>query len=260
LIIKNCNKPVAFITGSSRGIGFAIAYKLAKSGFSIVLNGKKESKELIEAQKKIIKDSGEKVMILPFDITDSERYDWAIKQIISQFGKIDCLVNNAGKSVKKRGDLLDISYDSFDEQIDINLKSHFFITQKIAKWMVENKSNSFRSIINISSSNAQAVSINRAEYCVAKAGLSMMSKLFAVRLAPEGINVYDIMPGLIKTDMTIPSKKYYNEILKDGFSPINRWGKPKDVAEVVNSLALGNMSFVTGETIHVDGGLLINRY
>lgn len=254
------NSPVAFITGSSRGIGFAIAYRLAKSGFSIVLNGKKESKALRDAKRKILKESEADVLTLAFDITDSNRYEWALSEILSKFNRVDCLVNCAGKSVDKRGDLLDISSKSFDEQISVNLKSHFFLTQKIAKWMIESRVNNFRSIITISSSNAEAASINRGEYCIAKAGLSMVTKLFALRLANEGINVYDIMPGLIETDMTTPVKEYYNSMLREGFSPINRWGKPKDVAEVVEALALGKMSFVTGERIHIDGGLLIARY
>lgn len=197
---------------------------------------------------------------MPFDISNTSLHNKKIKKIISTFGRIDCLVNNAGISVSKRDDILEVSNDSFDKLISTNLKSHFFLTQKVAKFMIKNEYKNFKSIINISSSNAEACSLNRAEYCISKAGLEMMGKLFAVRLASEGINVYNILPGLIKTDMTKNYEETYNKLLQNDFSPISRWGTPDDIAKIVSVIAKGDMSFTTGESIHVDGGLLIPRY
>ena len=253
-------KPVALITGSSRGIGLSIAKKLAKSGFNIVLNGRSLSIELKNAAKEIKKNTKADVLVLPFDISELSSHPKAIEKIISKFGRIDCLVNNAGISVKQRSDLLNIDYESFDEQISVNLRAHFFLTQSISNWMIQNPSKRLRTIISISSSNAEAVSLNRGEYCIAKSALKMMTKLFAIRLASENINVYEIMPGLIQTDMTCSVEETYNVLLSKGFSPINRWGKPKDVARVVKFLSSQKCTFITGETIHIDGGLLIPHY
>ena len=253
------NCPVAWVTGSSRGIGLAIAERLAMAGFSLVLNGRQPSLELEEATAQV-KAYGGDVMTLPFDVADIVIHEDALGQVISQFGRIDCLVNNAGISVKNRGDLLDVGAEYFDQQIAVNLRSHFFLTQAVARWMVANPRSSFRSIVTISSSNADAVAAERGEYCIAKAGLSMMTKLFAVRLAAEGVNVYEVRPGLIATQMTAPVKESYERRIQAGFSPINRWGKPQDVATAVKALVCGDFSFATGEVIHVDGGLLIPRY
>ncbi|MGB5793644.1 3-ketoacyl-ACP reductase [Poseidonibacter sp.] len=254
------NNPVVFISGSSKGIGLEIAKKLARKNFDIVLNGRTDSKHLKKAKEDILSKAKVNVLCLPFDISNISVHEVMVKKIIEKFGRIDCLINNAGISVDKRGDILDVTTESFDKLISSNLKSHFFLTQKIAEHMIKNDSKNFKSIINISSSNAQAASINRAEYCISKSALEMMGKLFAVRLAKEHINVYNILPGLIKTDMTKPVKKKYNKLLKKGFSPINRWGEPKDIAKAVSFIARGKMSFVTGESIHIDGGLLIPRY
>ena len=253
------NQPVALVTGSSRGIGLAIAERLADAGFSIVLNGKLRSPALEAAEKKLL-DLGAKVLTLPFDISDADIHENMLQAVIRHFGRIDCLVNNAGISVNSRGDLLEVSQASFDEQIAVNLRSHFFLTQRIARWMTENPGTSYRSIVTISSSNAEAASINRGEYCIAKSALSMMNKLFAVRLAGENIHVFEVRPGLIATDMTKPVRESYENRLASGFSPINRWGHPTDVASVVEVLATGKLPFATGEAIHVDGGLLVARY
>jgi NAD(P)-dependent dehydrogenase (short-subunit alcohol dehydrogenase family) len=183
-----------------------------------------------------------------------------IEKIVARFGRIDCLVNNAGVSVQSRGDLLDVTPASFDEQIAVNTKGSFFLSQCVAKWMISHPMDSFRCIINISSSNAHAVAIDRGEYCISKSTIAMMSRLFAVRLADDRINVYDVAPGLIATDMTAGVQEMYEEKLKLGFSPINRWGSGDDVARVVQTLVSGEWGFVTGETFHVDGGLTISRY
>ncbi len=255
----NYDKPVALVTGSSRGIGLAIAKKMADAGFSIVLNGKNPSSSL-DAAAANLRSQGAKVLVLPFDVSDITAHITALEQIIFTFEHVDCLVNNAGISVKTRGDLLEVSPESFDQQISVNLRSHFFLSQTISKWMIENPSDRFRSIINISSSNAEAAALERGEYSIAKSGVSMMTKLFALRLAEYGINVYEVKPGLIATDMTAAAKEKYDQRIKEGFSPINRWGQPDDVARVAATLASGEWPFVTGEAIHVDGGLLIPTY
>ena len=252
-------KPVVLVTGSSRGIGLATAERMAGAGFSIVLNGKKDSPALQAAEDRLL-NLGAKVLTLPFDISDTTRHEGILHAVIERFGRLDCLVNNAGISVRSRGDLLDISEESFDEQIAVNLRAHFFLTQRIARWMIANPTNSYRSIITISSSNAEAASTTRGEYCIAKSALSMMTKLFAIRLADENIHVFEIRPGLIATDMTRPVRDAYESRLANGFSPINRWGQPADVANAVETLATGKLPFATGEAIHVDGGLLISRY
>jgi len=251
--------PCALITGSSRGIGLGIIKALAKENFNVILNAPKESQALFDAEKALI-DSDAKVKTLILDISNTSAHSQAVTEAFDFFGGIDCLVNNAGVSVKERGDLLNLSVESFDEQIDVNLKGTFFLTQAVAKKMIEQSSEHFRSIITISSSNAVAASIERGEYCLAKSALEMMNKLFAVRLAGNGINTYEIRPGLINTDMTRSVKPKYDRLLKDGFSPINRWGETDDVAETVTMLAKGGMKFSTGEALHIDGGLLINRY
>ena len=256
---KSDYKPVAFITGSSRGIGLAIAEKLSDAGFSLVLNGKTDSTALQKVTE-IFMAKGTDVMSLPFDISDITLHQQMLDRIIDRFGYLDCLVNNAGTSVQSRGDLLNISEASFDEQIYVNLKAPFFLSQCLARWMRDNPSPFLRTIINISSSNAEAAAMERGEYSIAKSGVSMMTRLFSLRLADQGINVYEVKPGLIATDMTKVAKKVYDKRIKEGFSPINRWGHPDDVAKVVATLASGEWPFVTGESIHVDGGLLIPSY
>jgi NAD(P)-dependent dehydrogenase (short-subunit alcohol dehydrogenase family) len=250
--------PVALVTGSSRGIGFAIASSLLDSGFNVIINGRKHTPQLDKSLQGLQEKGCVKAVC--FDVSNIDEQNKALSRVFEAFGRVDCLVNNAGISVDVRKDIFEVTPESFDHQIDANLRSHFFLTQAVAKRMVKESSNSFRSIINISSSNAVAASINRAEYCIAKSGVSMLTKLFALRLAPENINVYEIRPGLIKTDMTLGVEEYYENKLQNGFSPINRWGRPEDIAKAVSEIAKGKMAFATGEAIHLDGGLLLPHY
>lgn len=255
--------PCALITGSSRGIGLGIAKQLALQGFDIILNAPNES-EALQTAEQSLREIGVCVKSLIYDIADLSKHKQFIDEAFAAFGSVNCLVNNAGVSVQSRGDLLDLSIESFDEQINVNLRGTFFLTQTFAKRLLKEQSTmdskNFQSIITISSSNAVAASIERAEYCMAKSALSMMNKLFALRLAESGIHCYEIRPGLIETDMTLAVKDKYDTLLKEGFSPINRWGNVSDVGEVVASLAGGAMKFSTGDAFHVDGGLLIQRY
>jgi 3-oxoacyl-[acyl-carrier protein] reductase len=251
--------PTALVTGSSRGIGLGIALRLAQAGFNILLNCRHDSLELAAAER-LIQETGAKTARIPFDISNIDGHNLALDAAWDRFGGLHCLVNNAGISVRQRGDILDVQPESFDEQIAVNLRGTFFLTQNVARRMIGAASDAFRSIITISSSNAVAASVERAEYCLAKSSLSMMTKLFAVRLAPSQINVYEVRPGLISTAMTSTVRDRYDALLSKGFSPINRWGEPDDVGRAVAMLARGDMAFSTGEPIHIDGGLLVSRY
>ncbi len=251
--------PTAFITGSSRGIGRGIALRLAQAGFNIVLHCRTMSDDLLETENHLRK-SGADVRTLAFDISDIACHEDMAEAVFAKFGGVDCLVNNAGVSVLKRADLLDVSPESFDQQVAVNMRGTFFMTQAFARRMLGATTEHFRSIIVISSSNAVAAAVERGEYCMAKSSLSMMVKLFALRLAEAGINVYEVRPGLIRTAMTAPVADKYDAMLAEGFSPINRWGEPDDVGRAVAMLGRGEMHFTTGDALHVDGGLLISRY
>jgi NAD(P)-dependent dehydrogenase (short-subunit alcohol dehydrogenase family) len=253
------SRPVALITGSSRGIGQAIALALAARHFRIILHGRQPSAHL-DATARLIEERDGIVEQVTFDLKDVGRHSRHVDEVFAKFGAVHCLVNNAGVSVRQRGDLFDIDEAAFDEQQQVNVRGTFFLTQAIAQRMLGQERDAFHSIVNITSSNAVAASIERSEYCMAKASLSMMSQLFAVRLAGEGINVYEIRPGLIRTDMTRPAAERYDRKLEQGFTPINRWGLPDDVAGAVVPIAEGAYRFTTGEAFHVDGGMLIHHY
>lgn len=186
------------------------------------------------------------------DLADRTSRSGFCQKLIDTFGHIDILINNAGVAPKVRMDLLEITEESFDYVMDINLKGTFFLTQQIAKLMIQQ--NRRGKIINMSSLSAYTVSINRGEYCLSKAGVSMLTKLFAVRLADHGINVYEIRPGIIDTDMTAPAKAKYDELITQGLTPIRRWGTPEDVARAVVALSTDQFDFSTGEVLNVDGG------
>ena len=253
-------KPVALVTGAGRGIGRGIALALATAGFDLALLDLARDAEA-EATLAGVAAAGSAATFVAADIADLEAQRSAIDAAWTATGGIDCLVNNAGVSVAHRGDMLDVSPESFDRVLGINLRGTFFLTQAVARRMVAAGARGHpRSIVTISSSNAEIASPERAEYCIAKAGLAMLTRLLAVRLAGEGIMAYDIRPGLIRTDMTRASEQKYDRLLAEGFTPIARWGEPDDVARAVTMLARGDLPFVTGEAIHVDGGLHIHRY
>lgn len=250
---------VALVTGSSRGIGREIAIALAEKGFRVIVHGRTSSEALDKTVQAIRSRDGIVEPVI-FDLRNVSRGGPEVAEIFDKFGTIQCLVNNAGVSVKRRGDLLDIAEDSFDEQYHVNVRGAFFLTQGVARRMLSQDKSLFHSIINITSSNAVAASIERGEYCMAKSSLSMMSKLLSVRLASEGINVYEVRPGLIRTDMTRLAAEMYDRKIAQGFSPINRWGEPGDVAEAIVPLAQGAFRFATGDIFHIDGGLVLTRY
>jgi NAD(P)-dependent dehydrogenase (short-subunit alcohol dehydrogenase family) len=253
-------KPVAFITGGNRGIGRGIAWSLAGAGFDLVLLDLARNEDT-EITLTGARERGARAEFVAADLAHIAGHAVALDAVWAAGGRIDCLVNNAGVSVAQRGDMLEVTPASFDHVIGVNLRGTFFLTQAVARRMIAEAAGEHpRSIITITSSNAEIASPERAEYCVAKAGLGMMVRLFAVRLAAAGIGVYDIRPGLIRTDMTRASTAKYDRLLAEGLTPIARWGEPDDVGRAVAVLARGELPFVTGEVIHVDGGMHIHRY
>jgi NAD(P)-dependent dehydrogenase (short-subunit alcohol dehydrogenase family) len=248
-------KPVALVTGGNRGIGRGIVLALAQRDFNVVVNDLSRTPDT-DGVLMAAEQHGAGVAFVPGDISETARRGALVDAAFQAFGRIDCLVNNAGIQVKVRGDMLDVTEESFDRLIGVNLRGTFFLTQATIKRMLwQPPTDHPRSIITISSVNAVVASTNRAEYCISKSGLTMMNKLFAARLAEAGICCYEIRPGLIHTDMTAPVRERYDQIIAEGASPIRRWGQPEDIGRAVAMLACGDLAFTTGEAIHVDGGL-----
>jgi 3-oxoacyl-[acyl-carrier protein] reductase len=256
--MQTAEPKIAFVTGAGRGIGRAIALALAEQNFHIVVNDLTASADVDETVT-ALKARGAQVRTAIGDISVLNGHSALVETAWSAFGQIDCLVNNAGVSVATRGDLFDVKPESFDRLISINLRGPFFLTQAIASRMVAAPTNGFRSIITISSLNAEAASADRAEYCIAKTGLSMMNKVFALRLASEGIHTYEVRPGVIRTSMTAVAKEKYDRLFAGDAVPVSRWGEPEDVAHAVAALAGGAFRYSTGEVVRVDGGLSLPR-
>ena len=261
--------PVALITGASRGIGRGIALELAKLGHDLVVNyagnaeaAKNTAEDCIAAAKATGKTN--RVEICQADISSSVDRQKLISFTREKFGRLDLLVNNAGVAPNVRADILEAGEESFDRLIAINVKGPYFLTQLAAKWMIEEVRSAERGvwspkIITISSISAYTASTNRGDYCVSKAALSMLTPLFAARLAEFGINVYEIRPGVIATDMTGAVKEKYDKLIAEGLTPIQRWGTPEDIGRAVAAIACNAFPFSTGEVINVDGGFHLRR-
>ncbi|MCK5811401.1 MAG: 3-ketoacyl-ACP reductase [Clostridiales bacterium] len=252
---------VALITGAGRGIGNGIAIKLAKDGFNIVIMDVLKEEDISD-NIDLVKDEDVEVLYIKGDITSSDSRINVVNKIMDKFGRIDVLVNNAGVAPRNRMDILETTEESFDFVNNINLKGTFFLSQVIANKMISliGKISDYKpTIVNISSMSAYTSSVSRGEYCISKAGVSMVTKLFADRLAEYGITVNEIRPGIIFTPMTEVVKDKYDKLIGEGLTPIKRWGYPEDIAKVVSSLCSGNFSFTTGEFINVDGGFHIQR-
>lgn len=238
---------VAVITGGTRGIGLGIANTLLKNGFSVVVSARKISEE-IESLKE---EYCSKAHFVSCDISSEADIENLASEVKEKFGTIDLLVNNAGVAPNERKDILEITPEDFSQVVDINLKGTFFVTQRLAPLLIENKGGR---IVNISSVSSYTASLNRGEYCISKAGISMTTKLFAARLAEYGVSVIEIRPGIIETDMTAKVKEKYESMIADGLTPIKRMGQPEDIAKCVLSIAKGNFDFCTGTVIDCDGG------
>ena len=251
--------PLALITGSSRGIGRGIAIELARAGsHDLLINSAGNEAAALECKTLCQKASGDKIHIeiVQGDISSSADRGRLVAFAKEKFGRLDLLVNNAGVAPNVRADLLDAGEESFDRLININLKGPYFLTQSAAKLIIASEPlpGVARAVVNVTSISAFAVSTNRGDYCVAKAGLAMMTKLYAVRLAEHGIGVFEIQPGVIETDMTGPVKEKYDKLFAQGLAPINRWGKPSDIGKSVVAVANGLFPYSTGQVFNVDGG------
>lgn len=259
-------KPLAVVTGASRGIGRAICIYLASAGYNIagisrtlVTSG---SKKGLNELKPIIEDLGSSFLALEADIANTNGHKNLISEINKNFGRIDLLVNNAGVAPLKRIDILKTNTESFDRLIGINLRGPLFFSQVAVNFMMDIKTkikNYTPTLIFITSVSAALSSPERAEYCISKAGLSMACQVFADRLSGSGINVFEIRPGIIKTDMTAPVKEKYDKQIAEGLIPQGRWGKPEDIAKAVASLAKGDFPYSTGTIIELSGGMNIRH-
>jgi len=254
-------KRIALVTGGSRGIGFGIALQLASNGFDLAINGTRIPADVEEVLQKL-RDFGNDVIYCRGNISSSTDRDNMMRQVKKHYGKLHVLINNAGVAPKERKDILDATEESFDEVISTNLKGPYFLTQLAANWMIEQKKNDqdfTGCIINISSISATMASVNRGEYCISKAGISMATKLFAVRLGEFNIPVFEVRPGIIRTDMTAGVKEKYDKLIEEGLCVQQRWGEPAEVGKVVAALAKSDFMYSTGQVIMVDGGLTIPR-
>lgn len=254
------SKRFAIVTGASKGIGNAIAVRLAKEGYDIATMGN-STYEKAENGLKTIEEAGAKIIYVQGSLGDSKARQNLINETLKS-GRIDLLVNNASMAPRVRTDILEMNPESLNEVLNVNLIGTFLLTQAIANIMVKQNNNDLNikpAIINISSVSADTVSVNRAEYCISKAGTSMATQLFAVRLAEYGIPVYEIRPGIILTDMIAPVKDKYEKRIAEGLTPIKRLGLPEDVANAVWVLASGQLTYSTGQVLNVDGGLNIKR-
>jgi NAD(P)-dependent dehydrogenase (short-subunit alcohol dehydrogenase family) len=254
-------KKVALVTGGGRGIGFGIAKCLASEGCYIVICGVR-SQELVQSALGELQDLGAEVLYSRADVADRKARGRMLSEIKEHFGRLNVLVNNAGVAPKVRADMLEATEESYERVMRINLQGPYFLTQAVAKWMIEQRQEdrSFEGcMINISSISATVASPNRGEYCLSKAGLSMATKLWAARLGEYGIPVYEIRPGLIKTDMTRPVRDKYDRLIGEGLLVQSRWGLPKDVGRAVAMLVRGELPYATGQVLVVDGGMTLQR-
>ena len=252
---------IAFITGGTRGIGFGVALALGKAGFDLAVNGMRNEGDVIDALEEL-RNLGVNVAYFQGNVAVREDRQAMLDKILSHFGAVNVLVNNAGIAPRERADILYAKEEIWDEVMDINLKGPYFLTQIFANYFVEKKLENplfEASIINISSISAFVASVNRGEYCISKAGIAMATKLWATRLGEYDIPVYEIQPGIIKTDMTAGVVEKYDKLFQEGISLQRRWGLPDDVGKVAAMLAQGNMPYATGQAIKVDGGLHIQR-
>ena len=259
--MTQASKGKALITGARGGIGRAIALALAGEGFDVAVCDLALSEDL-ETVARLASAKGVRASAVAGDISDLASHEQLLEEAEAAIGPLTCLINNAGVSVMSRGDLLDVTPQSYDRCQMVNTRGTFFLTQAFARRLLARERDPalHHAIVTVSSANATAVSIARGEYCVSKAGVSMVSKLFAARLADHGIGVYEIQPGFIETAMTAPSKAKYDALIDQGLTVIKRFGTPDEVGRIAATLALGLLPYTAGQAIQADGGLLTVRY
>ena len=254
-------KKVALITGAGRGIGFGIAKRLAADGCDIVVCDIR-SQELVQGALDELRALGADAIYSRADVADKSARNRMLDEVRRHFGRLNVLVNNAGVAPKVRADILEATEESFERVMRINLQGPYFLTQAVAKWMIEQRETDpdFEGcIVNISSISATVASPSRGEYCISKAGVSMATQLWAVRLGEYDIPVYEIRPGVILTDMTRPVQEKYDKLIAEGLTVQPRWGFPEDVGKAVAMLVRGDLTYATGQVIAVDGGMTIQR-
>jgi 3-oxoacyl-[acyl-carrier protein] reductase len=256
------DKPVAVITGASRGIGRAVAIGLAAEGYDIAAIARSVDSEGMEYLESEIGKRGRQFFPVGLDISCTSCHKEVVSNILERYGRVDILVNNAGVAPLQRNDVLDMTEESYERVMNINLKGPVFFAQKIARemtWLKQQMDDYKPVIVFITSVSADLSSVNRAEYCVSKAGLSMASKIFADRLSGENILVFEVRPGIILTDMTAKIRDKYDKQIGEGLVPQKRWGLPDDIAKAVASIARGDWGFSTGMVFEISGGLNIHK-
>jgi 3-oxoacyl-[acyl-carrier protein] reductase len=246
---------VAIVTGAGRGIGRAIADRLAENFDLAITDVDPQGNAAAEE----LQRQGPKSLFVQSDLADLATHELALDRIVERFGRIDCLVNNAGIASPVRGDLLELTPENYDRVLAVNLRGTLFFTQAVARRMITQPPDGARSIITVSSVNAAMAAVERGDYAISKAGLAMLTKVFALRLAEAGIGVFEVRPGIIRSDMTARVSTRYDQVIAQGGVPMRRWGEPSDVAGVVAALASDAFSFATGSVIDVAGGLAIPR-
>lgn len=253
---RSTDRPLAIVTGARRGIGLGIARSLADAGFDILATDIND--ENIDAVRAQLEGRGAAFGFISGDIADLSSHGKLVAEAMQTFGRIDCLVNNAGIAPPVRGDFFELEPENFDKVLAVNLRGTLFLTQTVARTMLE-APGAAKSIINITSVNAEIAAPERTDYAISKAGLSMLSKTLAVRLAAHDIAVFEVRPGIIRTDMTAVAAVKYDALIKQGLVPAGRWGEGADIGRVVAALASGAFGFSTGSVINVDGGLSVPR-
>jgi 3-oxoacyl-[acyl-carrier protein] reductase len=256
------DKPVAVITGASRGIGRAVAIALAAEGYDIAAIARSVDSEGMEYLEPEVEKRGAQFFPIGMDISCTDCHKEAVSTILERYGRIDFLVNNAGVAPLQRNDILDMTEESYERVLNINLKGPVFFAQKVAREMtwLKHQIDLYKPVIVfVTSVSAVRSSTNRAEYCISKAGLSMASSIFADRLSSEGIHVFEVRPGIIQTDMTAKIKDKYDKLIGEGLVPQRRWGLPEDVGKAVASISRGDWSFSTGMVFEISGGLNIHK-
>jgi len=252
---------VALITGGARGIGLGIARSLAAGGYSLALNGMRPADQVTDVLNEF-RSAGQSAIYCQGDVGSADDRAAMIEQIRSELGRLDVLVNNAGITSPGRKDLLEADEESFDRVVATNLKGPYFLTQLAARWMVEQREAGLEfspCVINVSSISAEFVSINRGDYCLTKAATGMATKLWAARLAEFGIRVYEVQPGVIRSDMTSGVIEKYDRLIADGLTLERRWGEPSDVGRAIAALVREDIPYATGQVLYIDGGMRIHQ-
>lgn len=249
------------VTGAVSGIGRAIATAFAQQGAQLAILDRREEEQLAETAEALRAAGAAKVLTIKADIADTAQHASWVSHIVETLGPIDCLINNAGVGSPQRRDMLELPTEVFDAVLGVNLRGTFFLTQKVAAHMLAHptQTDAARSIITISSISVETASIDRAEYCISKSGLDMLTKLFALRLASAGIPVFELRPGITHSAMTAPSKAKYDALIAEGLVPAKRWGEGHDMAQIATALASGAFAFATGTVVVADGGMTIPK-